>query len=359
LWGKEDAASLRLYWKPNPCAICPPVPLCGRLPCSAVPLLDSSYAPPRLLRSGHAATVAASFFPAPRQPWNRWERLELADGDFLDLAWRREGARGRLAILSHGLEGSVAAPYIRSMAERLRREEWDVLAWNYRSCGGIPNRLRRTYHSGASGDLRAVFAHAAPHYRDIALVGFSLGGNLCLKFAAEAIPPEQLAAVAAISAPVDLASSARAIDGAPLNRLYLRRFLRTLLPKAWDKARRFPGWCRLGDLKRIRTIRDFDELVTAPLNGFASAEDYWARSSALPLLPRLNVPSLLLNARNDPMLAPPSFPEELARRHAHLHLEAPEHGGHVGFPDATGNPSRWADQRVAEFLADAMAARHP
>ena len=359
MWEKEKEATLWSYGKLIPCAIRPPVPLCGRIPCCAVPLLESSYVPPRLLRSGHAATVAASFFPAPRQPWNRWERLELADGDFLDLAWRQEAPGGRLAILSHGLEGSVAAPYIRSMADRLRREGWDVLAWNYRSCGGIPNRLRRTYHSGASDDLRAVVAHAAPHYRDIALVGFSLGGNLSLKFAAEAVPPVQLAAVAAISAPVDLASSARAIDGDPLNRLYLQRFLRTLVPKAWDKARRFPGWCRLGDLRRIRTIGDFDELVTAPLNGFASAEDYWARSSSLPLLPRLTVRSLLLNARNDPMLAPPSFPDVLARSHAHFHLEAPEHGGHVGFPDGTGNLCRWADQRIAEFLAGAMAARHP
>jgi predicted alpha/beta-fold hydrolase len=300
--------------------------------------------------------MATSFFPAPRQPWNRWERLELDDGDFLDLAWLERSSAGRLAILSHGLEGSLEASYVRSMAGRLHACGWDVLAWNYRSCGGVPNRLPRTYHSGASDDLRAVVNHAAPGYAHVALVGFSLGGNLSLKYAAEAPPPPPLSAVVAISAPVDLASSAHAIDTDPLNRLYLRRFLRTLLPKAWDKARRFPGWCRRGDLQRIRTIRDFDELVTAPLNGFASAEDYWARSSALPLLPRLTVPALLLNARNDPMLAPESFPESVARQHAHFHLESPEHGGHVGFPGSGGNLTRWADQRTAEFLADAMGA---
>ena len=176
-----------------------------------MPLLESSYVPPRLLRSGHAATVAASFFPAPRQPWNRWERLELDDGDFVDLAWRQEAPGGRLAILSHGLEGSVEAPYLRSMADRLRREGWDVVAWNYRSCGGIPNRLRRTYHSGASDDLRAVFAHAARHYRDLPLVGFSLGGNLILKFLGEQPPPPRLRAAAAVSAPVDLAILDRAV----------------------------------------------------------------------------------------------------------------------------------------------------
>ncbi len=321
-----------------------------------MPLVTSTYHSPRLLRSGHVATILSSLLPAPAESWTRRDRLELADGDFLDVAWQQVQSsayskRSRpLAILSHGLEGSLHSPYIRSMARTLGAAGWDVLAWNYRSCGGTPNRLLRSYHSGESGDLGHVIHHAALTHSNIALIGFSLGGNISLKYAGEALPHPYVRAAVAISAPVDLASSARALDHRRGNRLYLHRFLKTLLAKATAKAHQFPGSIDPARLTKIRTIRDFDEYVTAPLHGFAGAEDYWARASSLPHLTNIRVPALLLNAQNDPLLDRPSFPSAAALENHGFHLETPSHGGHVGFPDFRPSWQPWHERRMLEFL---------
>ena len=321
-----------------------------------MPLVSSTYCPPRLLRHGHLATVLPSLLPAPPEAWTRHQRLELADGDFLDLAWlEHPNSTGKeplrpLAILSHGLEGSVQATYIRGMARTLGSQGWDVLAWNYRSCGGLPNRLLRSYHSGESGDLRLVINHAALTYHRIALIGFSLGGNITLKYAGETPPHPAVQAAIAISAPVDLASSASVLDQRRGNRLYLHRFLKTLLAKAAAKARQFPGSIDSARLAKIRTIRDFYEHVTAPLHGFAGAEDYWSRASSLPHLTNIRVPALLLNALNDPLLDTPSFPTAAALETIGFHLETPAHGGHVGFPDFRPGWQPWHERRVLEFL---------
>jgi predicted alpha/beta-fold hydrolase len=236
------------------------------------------------------------------------------------------------------------------MARTLANHGWDVLAWNYRSCGDLPNRLLRSYHSGESGDLRLVIDHAALTYHRIALIGFSLGGNITLKYAGESPPHPAVQAAIAISAPVDLASSARALDQRRGNRLYLHRFLKTLLAKTAAKARQFPRSIDSARLAKIRTIRDFDEHVTAPLHGFAGAEDYWSRASSLPHLTNIRVPALLLNALNDPLLDTPSFPTAAALETIGFHLETPAHGGHVGFPDFRPDWQPWHERRVLEFL---------
>ncbi len=329
-----------------------------------MPLLPSTYAAPRGLRGGHAQTILPVFLPRLHRRWPQRERLELPDGDFLDLTWLRAAhGRGqghgprRLVILSHGLEGSVDAIYIRGMAATLHRAGWDVLAWNFRGCGGVPNRLMRSYHSGESADLRLVIDHAARQYEKIALVGFSLGGNITLKYLGEAPAHPAVVAAVAISAPVDLAASARTLDENPRNQLYLRRFLKTLKDKTLEKARRFPDLGRMlagqDGVAAVVTIREFDDRVTAPLHGFRDALDYWARASSLPLLGNIRIPALLLNARNDPLLTAESFPEPLAAPSPLLHLEAPDHGGHVGFVDFRRGLQPWHERRVAEFLSQA------
>jgi predicted alpha/beta-fold hydrolase len=321
-----------------------------------MPLVCSSYGGSGFWGGAHLQTILPSLLPRRLRPWRTTERLELDDGDFIDLRWTPR-QHSRLAILSHGLEGSVEAGYMRGMADTLHGAGWDVLGWNYRGCGGVENRRMRSYHSGETGDLRAVIDHAAGSYDRLALVGFSLGGNISLKCAAEAAAHPALAAVAAVSAPVDLASSARRLDEVPSNRLYRRRFLNTLIAKTMEKARRFPELgARLAGrdgVGAVTTIREFDERITAPVHGFAGAEDYWSRSSALPLLPRLAVPALLLSARNDPLLDEPSFPEALARSHPFLHLETPWHGGHVGFLEWHRGRQPWSERRVREFLEGA------
>lgn len=315
-----------------------------------MPIVPSSYRSPRLLRGGHAQTIVPALLPRPMARWTQRAVLELPDGDFLDLCWLRQGSR-RLAILSHGLEGSADAPYMRGMARTLRAHGWDVLAWSFRGCGGRPNRLLRAYHSGGSDDLRLVVDHAAIAYDSVVLVGFSLGGNVTLKYLGEAMVHPKVRAAAAVSAPVDLASSARLLDERGGNAIYLRRFLRTLITKTAAKAPLFPGSLDITGIQQIRTIREFDERFTAPQNGFAGAEDYWARASALPLLAAVSTPALLLNARNDPLLGAACFPEALSAGHRFLHLEAPESGGHVGFLDFAGGWWRaWHEWRVATFL---------
>ena len=260
-----------------------------------------------------------------------------------------------MAILSHGLEGDAEAGYIRGMAAALGAAGWDVLAWTFRGCGPQPNRLRRFYHSGETGDLGIVIRHAALGYPEgVALVGFSLGGNLTLKYLGEAPVDPAVIAGAAVSAPVDLAASARALDRQWGNRIYLRRFLQTLIAKVEAKARRFPGEIDVTDIRRVRSFQDFDDRYTARLHGFRDAADYWARSSARQYLAGINVPTLLINARDDPFLPPECFPFAEAGASRCFHLEAPQFGGHVGFMDlAEGrNGPTWAERRVVEFLGE-------
>jgi len=283
------------------------------------------------------------------------DRLELEDGDFLDLNWLRKD-RNRVAILSHGLEGSNDDGYIQGMTTVLDRAGWDVLAWNYRGCGKEPNRLPRFYHSGETGDLGRVISHAAAYYSCISLIGFSLGGNLILKYLGEAKPHPAITGGAAISAPVDLASSARALDQRPGNRLYLQRFMKTLVAKVESKARRFPGQLDASRSRGIRTFEEFDNRYTAPLHGFRDAEDYWKQSSARQYLPGITVPTLLLNALDDPFLTPQCFPYDEANRNPLLFLETPKSGGHLGFIDLVHGLQPFYERRITEFFEESSTS---
>lgn len=277
----------------------------------------------------------------------------------MSLYWQKRGSQ-RLAILSHGLEGDVDAGYIRGMAAALGAAGWDVLAWNFRGCGAEPNRLLRFYHSGETGDLGALIRHAAPGYPEgVALVGFSLGGNLTLKYLGEGGAHPAVIGGAAVSAPIDLAACARKLDSRWDNRVYVRRFLQTLVAKVEAKAVRFPGELDVGGIRRIRSFQEFDDRYTARLHGFRDAADYWAQSSARQFLPGIEVPALLINARDDPFLPPECFPVAEAEASARFFLEAPEHGGHVGFVDfAEGWQGRtWAERRVVEFLGEAAGRK--
>ncbi len=319
-----------------------------------MPVLDSHFHPPCWLRDGHLQTLLGALCRRRTDATFERERRELGDGDFLDLDWVRGGHR-RLAILSHGLEGSSAQGYIRGLAVALAAAGWDVLAWSFRGCSGEPNRLPRFYHSGETEDLRAVVAHTAGRYESVALVGFSLGGNITLKYLGEAPPHPRVACAATISVPIDLASCARRLDRDFANRLYLRRFLGTMRTKIAAKARQFPSAFDVRGLEGVTTFEQFDGRFTGPLHGFRDAEDYWSRSSARQYLGGIAVPTLLLNARDDPFLTPHCFPETEAAASPYLSLEAPASGGHVGFVDLARAAGPWWTRRVVEFL-DGMDA---
>jgi uncharacterized protein len=314
-----------------------------------MPNLVSGFKPPLLLRNGHLQTIIPVVSKRRFLGGFRRERLELADGDFLELDWATSH-RDRLAILSHGLEGSSGNGYICGMADRLFDKGWDVLAWNLRGCGQEPNRLVRAYHSGDTGDLREVINVASGRYAILALVGFSLGGNVTLKYLGEGDCHPAVMTAVAISAPIDLKASAAAIDRRWCNRLYRQRFLRSLLLKYEAKARLFPDLLEANVGYKVRTLRAFDDLYTAPIHGFRDALEYWDKSSAKHYLNQIRVPVLLLNARDDPFLTPESFPYMEAKDNPCLYLETPDSGGHVGFIHSIQGSMPWHEQRTVDFL---------
>jgi predicted alpha/beta-fold hydrolase len=323
-----------------------------------MPIVCSSFLPPVFLRNGHVQTILPLLLPRRLEVQFERERLELDDGDFLDLDWARAG-RGRLVIVTHGLESGTTAGYVRGAVATLQAAGWDALAWNFRGCGTEPNRLARFYHSGETGDLSSVIRHAAASYERIALIGFSLGGNVTLKYLGEAPSHPAVIAAAAISTPVDLASSARALDQRRTNRIYLRHFLRTLIAKVEAKARHFPDQLDVASIRTIGSFQEFDDRYTAPLHGFRDAADYYSRSSALPYLPKITIPMLLLNARNDPFLTPECFPHREAEANAQLFLETPSSGGHVGFMDFANGSQPWSERRVAHFFENQWHRSRP
>jgi len=318
-----------------------------------MPVIQSHFKPPLFLRNGHLQTILPVLFPRRVDVVYERERLELDDGDFLDMDWSRKG-RNRLAVLLHGLEGCTDNGYIRGMAAALNAAGWDALAWNFRGCGEELNRLPHFYHSGETSDLARVIRHASATYSSIALVGFSLGGNVVLKYLGEAEPHAAVIAGVAISTPVDLASSALSLDRRITNRIYLRRFLDTLISKVEAKAMRFPGHFDLGGIREIRGFQEFDDRYTARLHGFRDANDYWKRSSSRQFLSGIRLPTLLVNARNDPFLTPESFPFEEAGKNDFFSFEAPDSGGHVGFLDLVNGLQPWHEPRTAQFLATVL-----
>lgn len=313
-----------------------------------MPLVPSAYTPPVGFSNPHLQTIVAGRLRRVDGPGYTRERIETPDGDFLDLDWARVDVE-RVVIISHGLEGSAERAYVRGMARALNRHGWDALAWNLRGCSGEPNRQLRLYHSGATDDLDAVVQHALQRYDEVALVGFSLGGNLTLKYLGEQGDAAPVARAVAFSVPVDLAASSAAL-GRWENGLYMRYFLRSLRGKVRAKAAQFPDAVSTDGLGSISDFRGFDDRYTAPLHGFADAADYWHRSSSRHFLDAIRVPTLLVNAADDPFLAPPCYPTEVARQSEHLTLEVPTHGGHVGFVRFGADGEYWSEQRAAEFL---------
>ncbi len=319
----------------------------------------SMYHPPPWLRSGHIQTIYPHLCRRIDGLAFRRERFELPDGDFIDLDWMEAGSPD-LAVLCHGLESSSQATYMLGMARILARRGWDVLAMNFRGCSGTPNRLPRFYHSGDTLDLATLVEAlvSAGRYKSLSLIGFSLGGNVILKYLGER--GENIARIvrraAAVSVPCDLAGSAARL-AEPLNRPYMWRFLRRLRVKITTKAERFPELFDPADMRGVSTFREFDDRYTAPLHGFKDADDYWTRSSCRPYLPAIRIPTLLVNALDDPFLSPSCYPLAEADVNPCLYLETPRWGGHVGFVQRNSDGDYWHERQVANFLETAGPAR--
>lgn len=310
---------------------------------------------PWYLCNGHFETIWPTLFRGLELPAYRREQITTADDDFLDLDWLQQGHR-RLAVISHGLEGDSRRQYVAGMARALAAHGWDVLAWNFRGCGGTINRQPRFTHNGATDDLDAVVRHAlAKHaYRTVSLVGFSMGGNLSLVYLgreAERVPREVSAAVC-FSVPCDLAAVSRRL-AEPGNAIYMRRFMRLMGSKVQQQAERFPELFPYADYHRLKTFEDFDGRYTAPLHGFRDARDYWQQCSSHQYLGAVRLPTWIINARNDPFLTSACFPDLTCQGNPLVTLVAPGHGGHCGFA-ATGNGGRYWSEEVSVRLLSAF-----
>lgn len=325
-----------------------------------MPVVEWKSYRPGKLGHGHIETLYASLCRKVQDVDYVEEKMETADGDVLVLHWLRAG-NPRIAIISHGLEGSSRSPGVLGMAASLHKRGWDVLAWNFRSCGGEPNRTPQFYHSGHTDDLEAVIERAfdqAP-YGEMVLVGFSLGANYSLKFAGEQGPriDPRITRVLAFSAPVDLRGSAYHL-ARRRNAIYNRWFLNSIRDKLKDRLHLLPISITPQEFKRIRTFPEFDEKVTAPLHGFADAEAYYAKANSKRVLCDITIPTLIVNAKNDPILPPSCYPVEEAEANPNLYLEMPDAGGHCGFLPASGSEEYWSEKRAIAFLENEHMGGH-
>jgi len=318
-----------------------------------MPYLDgSTYRAPFLFRNNHLNTIYPSLYRKVKGVVFERERLRTVDDDFIDIDWSKVDSK-KLVIVLHGLEGSADRPYVQGIIKIMNNAGWDGVGLNFRGCSGSPNTKARGYHSGETEDLQLVIRHATTQnqYVEIAIVGFSLGGNVTLKYVGESgdkIHPLVKKAVG-ISVPCHLASSSKTLEHWS-NTLYMHRFLVSLKEKVREKENILN---RIVDFKRAYAAKDFfefDDAVTAPIHGFESAQDYYDRSSSLQFLPQVKIPIYLISALDDSFLSDRCYPMDLAKEHPLFYLETPSNGGHVGFMKGNSNGFLWTEQRVHRFL---------
>jgi len=310
---------------------------------------------------GHIETILPYLFRTVKGITATRERIDTPDGDFLDLDWVNVPKSKKLLILSHGLEGKSNQAYILGMAKYFSQRGWNICAWNYRSCSGELNRLPRFYHSGDIEDLDFVVKHSLK-MKDldvVSLVGFSLGGNITLKYLGDKANnlPSEIKGACVFSVPCHLSSGARTI-GETVNKIYEQNFLFTMKKKIIQKRRL--GQLLDYDLKKIllaKNIIQYDNLVTAPLHGFLTAAHYYKESSSIFSLPNIIVPTKIVNALNDPILSPKCYPYEEVKNNPHLELKTPHFGGHVGFNGFGLKDEFISEQKAYEFLEAQLTKR--
>lgn len=318
-------------------------------------IVESSFRPAPWLRGRHRQTLFASKIrPSPAVAVDN-TRLELPDGDFLDLAWLPDAGQPAdtpVVVLLHGLTGSIESKYARGLLRQVAARGWRGLLMHFRGAGPEPNRLPRSYHSGDTGDFRVLVRRLREQFPEapLAAVGYSLGGNVLLKYLGEEGARTPLTTGVAVSVPFDLAICARAINQG-LARAYQRHLVGNMRAeierKFEDREPPFP----LPDLDPLRTFSAFDDAVTAPLNGFTDAADYYTRASSGPFLRHIQTPTLILHSADDPFMAPDMIPDANMLPDS-VRLELSQRGGHVGFvaADRWLRPVYWLEERIPAWL---------
>ena len=312
---------------------------------------ETKFKPAWWLSNPHLQTLWASLCrPENHLPLMR-ERFELPDGDFIDLDWTRTGT-GPIVLVLHGFEGSINSPYAKGILQAVSQNGWRGVFMNFRGCSGEPNRLPRSYHSGDTADLAAVVKALMERVPNVpvAAIGFSLGGNVLLKWLGETAEQNSLSAAIAVLVPFELQKSVERVRHG-FSQIYQHHFLKCVCERMAHKFKYTPPGITVPEWESLNTLHDFDDKVTAPLHGFYDADDYYARCSSRPYLKNIAVPTLIIHAKDDPFMTEDIIPEE-HELSAMVKLEVTQGGGHVGFVGGKypWRPEYWIERRAPEFL---------
>ncbi|MCZ2100303.1 MAG: alpha/beta fold hydrolase [Chitinophagales bacterium] len=316
-----------------------------------MPILNSNlFKPSILFRSGYVSTIFPYFLRKRTEyPYVR-HRVQTPDHDFFDIDWLKNPRHTKVAILLHGLEGGSNSQYINGLTGVLFQAGFDIAAVNFRSCSGEINLSPEMYHSGYTKDLEFILEHEVNHYDQIAICGFSLGGNVALKYAGQAgafIHPK-VKAVVGVSVPCDLRGVSLQFKKW-YNYPYERLFLKTLMDKMVIKHQMHPEIIDIGWAPKIKNLWDFDEHFNAAMHDFSGAEDYYQQNSSIQFLTNIQIPALIINALDDTFLSRECYPYDAAEENPNLFLIASKYGGHVGFADFKKTPY-WSESTIAAFL---------
>ena len=316
-----------------------------------MPILQSSYLPSRIWQNPHVSTIYPSAFRKVNGVNYTRERLELSDGDFLDLDWSKSSANNhKLAIFTHGFLGNSTRPYLLGGVKAFNLANYHALAWNHRGLGGENNRFEKITTHGSSNDLEEVINYvlSKKQYTEIILVGYSKGGNISMKYAgqkAENIPSE-IKKIIAISSPTDLQGS---VDVMGKNGFYTERFKTKLIKFLLNRSELIDNQT-LKYFSKFKYLDDFTDNYIAPLHGFKDGRDYYEQCAAMQFVDKIRVPTLILNAKNDPVLSESCAMLDVAKHSDYIFSEVPNHGGHCGFFQPNSDGIYWGDKRIVEFV---------
>ena len=314
------------------------------------------------LQNRHLQTLYAPLFRKQPIPKVEEERFNLSDGDFVDCYWYKHKPIDHRPIVTlfHGLAGSFSSPYIQGVMRSLDKRGFASVLMHFRGCSGKENLLPRAYHSGDTADARAWIKHLNNNYPNASLhaVGYSIGGNMLLKFLGEDAENSLLKSAVSVSAPMDLDITAKAINRG-FSKLYQAHLLKSLKLTLIDKYAKFDMETLINisteDVKNIKTIEEFDEKYTAPINGFLSAKDYYTKCSAKQFLKNIKIPTLIIHALDDPFMTKEILPTQDDEVSKSVKIELSKHGGHVGFVGGKcSNPSYWLEKRIADYFSQKM-----
>lgn len=318
--------------------------------------MSNNFQPISWAKNPHLQTLLPRIFRKTPKLKPLWQRLNLPDGDFIDLAWSEspsQAANKPRLVIFHGLEGNFRSPYAHGMLQAAKQNGWLGVVMHFRGCSGEPNRAKRIYHSGETEDARYFLNWLREEYGNTptAAVGYSLGGNMLACYLAEDGEHAALDAAVVVSAPLMLeACSIRMEQG--FSKFYQRYLLNGLKRNALRKLVRYPNSLPINllRLKKLKRIREFDDAITAKIHGFTDATDYYRRCSALPMLPNIKKPVLIIHAKDDPFMAPEVVPD-LSLLPENIEYQMTEHGGHVGFVGGTWRkPQLWLEERIPQWL---------